>query len=92
MTSTRIKYGRRERMLELAEQAKFILSSETDRVDHYMWYSKSMFLNNYPYLGHDPDWRDDEKDIDLMALVVLDDFPAEVCHATLPSTSSSLRE
>lgn len=63
MTSTRIEHGRHERMLGVAEEAKFILSSETDRVDHPVWYSKSMFLNNYPYLGHDQDWRDDDREV-----------------------------
>lgn len=37
MTSTRIDYGRRERMLKLAEEAKSILSSETEQLDHPIW-------------------------------------------------------
>lgn len=78
MTSTRVKYGRRERMLEAAEEAKSILSSETELLDHPMWSSKTMFLDSNPYFSRDELWRDDEREVDLMALVVLDDYPAEV--------------
>jgi hypothetical protein len=77
MTSTKIEYGRRERMLELAEEAKSILSSETEQLDHPIWRSKTMFLENVPFFSNDQPWTDDES-VDLMALVVLDDLPAEV--------------
>ena len=40
-----------------------------------------MFLDNNPYFSHDQPWRDDETMVDLMALFVLDDFPAEVRRA-----------
>lgn len=46
MTSTRINYARRKRMLELAEEASSILSSETEELDHPVWSSKTMFLEN----------------------------------------------
>ena len=78
MTSKRIEYGRRKRMLEVAEEAKSILSSETEELDHPIWSSKTMFLaNNVRFASKDQLWSDDES-ADLMALVVLDDFPAEV--------------
>lgn len=78
MTSERIEYGRRERMLEFAEEAKSILSSETEELEHPIWSSKTMFLeNNVRFASQDQLWSDDES-MDLMALVVLDDFPAEV--------------
>ena len=65
-------------MLEFAEEAKSILSSETEELDHPIWNSKTMFLeNNVRFASQDQLWSDDES-MDLMALVVLDDFPAEV--------------
>jgi hypothetical protein len=83
MTSQRKEYGRREYMLELAKEAKHILSSETELLEprehiSSFWSSKIEFLENNPFFSHDQAWQDDEQRIDLMALVVLDDFPAEV--------------
>jgi hypothetical protein len=37
-----------------------------------------MFLENVPYFSPGQSWEGDDKSVDLMALVVLDDFPAEV--------------
>lgn len=65
-------------MLEFAEEAKSILSSETEELDHPIWSSKTMFLeNNVRFASENRLWSDDQS-ADLMALVVLDDFPAEV--------------
>ncbi|GAB7322014.1 hypothetical protein MBLNU13_g03068t1 [Cladosporium sp. NU13] len=83
MTSERIEYGRRERMLELAEEAKSILYSETEELDHPIWSSKTTFLeNNVRFASQDQLWSYDGS-MDLMALVVLDDFPAETLNEIL---------
>lgn len=68
-------------MLKVVEEAKTILLSERDEFEHPIWASKSQFLENYPFLGEYPVLKDDEKYVDLMALVVLDDFPVEVCRS-----------
>lgn len=65
-------------MLKLAEEAKSILSSETEQLDHPIWTSKTMFLENVPYFSPGQYWGGDDNSVDLMALVVLDNFPAEV--------------
>ena len=68
-------------MLELAAEANSILSSETEELDHPIWSSKTMFLQNVPYFNRGQYWGGDDESVDLMALVVLDDFPAEVWRA-----------
>lgn len=66
-------------MLEIAADAHAILSSNTDQIDHSFWSSKTQFLENYPCFSKDLSWNDDDQDVDLMALVVLDEFSPEVC-------------
>jgi hypothetical protein len=78
MTSERIDYGRRAEALILAAEARSILSSETDSIEHPYWNSKTEFLESNPIFGEDRHMDDDDKNIDLMALVVLDEFPIEV--------------
>lgn len=78
MTSQRINYGRRSQMLENTAKAPAILASETDHVEDSFWYSKAGFLRDHPYFGAGRPWKEDDQNIDLMALVVLDDFSAEV--------------
>lgn len=65
-------------MLKTAAEAESILASDTDSIDHPFWTSKTEFLEDYPVFGEDQHMEDDDKEIDLMALVVLDDFPVEV--------------
>jgi len=67
-------------MLKVAAEAPAILASETDRLENSFWPSKTVFFHDYPAFSNDGrPWKDDDQHIDLMALFVVDDFPAEVC-------------
>lgn len=64
--------GRRAWALELAAQADAILSSETASPTE-----KATFIQQNAWTRVSGSWPDDRR-TDLMALVVLDDFPVEV--------------
>lgn len=85
MTSERVSLGRRARMLDVAAEARIILSSSTDQLQNSIWPSKTAFLDSYPCFSEDRPWNDDDQNIDLMALIVLDDVPHEVSIRTLPT-------
>jgi hypothetical protein len=65
-------------MQRVFAKAPAIMSSETDRIEGNFYASRTGFLKDYPYFSVDLPWKDDDQSIDLMALVVLDDVPAEV--------------
>ena len=80
MTSERVDCSRRPNMLKVAAEAPAILASQTDRLENSFWPSKTVFFQDYPAFSNDGrSWKGDDQNIDLMALVVVDDFPAEVC-------------
>lgn len=73
MASRKLEMGRRSHTLELAAQADAILSSDTASPTE-----KANFIRMYSWSRASEQWLDDKR-TDLMALVVLDDFPVEVC-------------
>ena len=81
MTSHKVNYSRRSIMLKVAVEAPAIRASETDDLENSSWPSKTAFFGNFPAFSDDGrPWKDDDQNMDLMALVVLNDFPAEVCR------------
>ena len=81
MTSHKVDYSRCSIMLQVAAEAPAIRASETDRLKNSSWPSKTAFLGNFPAFSKDGrPWRDDDQNMDPMALVVLDDFSAEICR------------
>lgn len=72
MTSLKRDVGRTRYALELAEKAENILSSEKTSPTE-----KANFIKAYSYTRATASWPDDNR-TDMMALVVLDDFPVEV--------------
>lgn len=66
-------------MLELAAKADNLLSSDTASPNE-----KAAFIQSFAWSRVSEQWPDDSR-TDLMALVVLDDFPVEVCLELLPT-------
>jgi hypothetical protein len=80
MTSEKADCSRRSYMSRVAAEAPTILASETDHIQNSIWPYKSAFLRDYPTFSNDGrPWKVDDQNIDLMALIVVDDFPVEVC-------------
>lgn len=85
MSSEKVDYSRRSIMLKVAAEAPAFRASETDDVENCSWPSKHAFFGNFPAFSDDGrPWEDDDQFIDVMALVVLDDFPAELCRPKRP--------
>jgi hypothetical protein len=79
MTSKKVDFSRRSIMLNVAAEASNVRASQTDDLENSSWPSKTAFFGNFPAFSDDGrPWKDDDQNKDLMALVVLDDFPAEV--------------
>jgi len=79
MSSSKVDYSRRPQMLKVAAEAPAILASKTDSLENSSWPSKTVFFQDYPaFIDDGRPWKDDDRNIDVMALVVIDDFPAEV--------------
>jgi hypothetical protein len=74
VTTSRVELGRKSYMLERAEEAKIILSSDSASPA-----SKDRFKKGFPRFQEGCQWSDHDRNTDLMALVVMDEFPAEVC-------------
>ena len=72
MTSRKRDVGRTRWALELADKAENILSSEKTPPTE-----KANFIQAHSWTRASGSWPDDRR-TDLMALVVLDDFPVEV--------------
>ena len=80
MSSEKVDYSRRTIMLKAAAEAPAVRASQTDKLENSSWTSKTAFFSNFPAFSDDGrPWKDDDQEMDLMALVVLDDFPSEVC-------------
>ncbi|KAM0709727.1 hypothetical protein Q7P35_003767 [Cladosporium inversicolor] len=80
MSSERVDYRRRSIMLKAAAEAPAVRASQTDKPENSSWTSKTAFFSNFPAFSDDGrPWKDDDQVMDLMALVVVDDFPAEAC-------------
>jgi hypothetical protein len=73
MTSSKTDVGRTRCALELAAKAETILSSDTASATE-----KADFIRMYSWSRTTASWLEDSR-TDPMALVVLDDFPVEVC-------------
>lgn len=80
MSSENVDYSRRSIMLKAAAEAPAVRASQTDKPENSSWTSKTAFFSNFPAFSDDGrPWKDDDQVMDLMALVVVDDFPAEAC-------------
>jgi hypothetical protein len=74
VTTRRVELGRKSYMLKRAEEAATIPSS-----DSALPASKDRFKKSFPCFHEGRQWRDHDRNTDLMALAVMDEFPAEVC-------------
>lgn len=81
MSSEKVDYSRRSIMLKAAADAPAVRASQTEYLENSPWSTKTAFFENFPAFSDDGrPWNDDDQLLDLMALVVLDEFPIEVCR------------